>query len=348
MDSENKIKLLIIDDSVIVRNLLSLHLSKFEDIEIIGTAVDPIDAMEKILLLKPDVITLDIEMPRMNGLEFIPILMEKNPLPIIIFSSLVKENSETRFKAIELGALEVVLKPEKDLHIQMATLGVDLATRIRAVKNAKIQKIIPDPKLIKEIESLKSLKQADKFIFIGSSTGGTNIIQHILMNLPSEIPPILIVQHMPEAFTGLFAGRLNQICKNIEVREAKHNEDLKHGLALIAPGDQHLSIKRVDNRIKTVLSKTPKVNRFRPSVDVLFNSAAEVVGKIAIGVILTGMGDDGSSGMLKLKSVGAKTIAQSPKTCTVDSMPQAAIKKNAIDYIEDFQAIPKKILQLLG
>jgi len=342
------IRVLIVDDSSIVRNLLQQNLSKFPDIEIVGSAVDPYDARDKIVELNPDVITLDLEMPRMNGLEFITVLMEHHPLPIIVFSSLVDGECETSLKALELGALEVVPKPVHDLVDALPSVVSELVNRIRGVYGAKVQKFKADPEIVKQVASLSNIRPAEKIIAIGSSTGGTEVVRYILECMPKEIPPIIVTQHMPEGFTASYAKRLNDSCKNLEVREAQNNDVLYSGLALIAPGNYHLVLQREGLKYKVKTKSSPKVNRFRPSVDVMFFSTAEIAGENAIGVILSGMGEDGAEGLFRLKQKGAKTIAQSERSSAVFGMPQVAIKKHAVDYIEDQEQIPVRLLKLLN
>ncbi|MBE7412919.1 MAG: chemotaxis response regulator protein-glutamate methylesterase [Leptospiraceae bacterium] len=342
------IKVLIVDDSAIVRSLLHQNLKKFSDIEVVGTAVDPYDARDKIVELKPDVITLDLEMPRMNGLEFITVLMEFHPVPILVFSSLVDGECETSLKALELGALEVVPKPVHDLANAIPSISTILVNKIRGINGAKIQIIKANPETVKQITSLSNIRPAEKIIAIGSSTGGTEVIRYILEHLPEGTPPIIITQHMPEGFTTTYAKRLNDLCKYLEVREAESGDVLQHGLALIAPGNYHLILQKDGLKYKVTTKMSPKVNRFRPSVDVMFLSVAQTAGKDAIGVILTGMGSDGAEGLLKMKDSGSLTIAQSEKSCAVFGMPASAIKKNAVDYIEDIEEIPIRLLKILG
>ncbi len=344
-----KIKVLIVDDSAVVRNILNSNLSKFDDIEIVGTAIDPYDARDKIIKLKPQVITLDLEMPRMNGLEFIEVLMEHFPLPIIVISSIVTGNCETSLKALELGALEVVPKPTSDIAENLSYMIQELADKIRAVSKARIFKsAIGNSNSINiNTENILKSERVKKIIAIGSSTGGTEVIRYILENMPENIPPIIVTQHMPQGFTDAFAKRLNAVCKNIEVREAKNNDFLHNGLALIAPGDFHLMLTRSGTEFKVSVKNSPKVNRFRPSIDVMFTSVAMTSGINAIGVILTGMGEDGAKGLLLMRGKGARTIAQSEKSCVVFGMPAASIKLKAAEFIEDIEGIPKRILQIL-
>jgi len=342
----SKIKVLIIDDSAVIRNILSSNLSKFEDIEIIGTAADPYEGRDMIVKFRPDVVTLDIEMPKMNGLEFVGVLMEHYPLPVIIVSSLVTGRCDTSLKALELGAIDIFAKPSSDISRNMPLQMADLHNKIIAASHAKVTKRITSG-IIKKSSSLASIKASDKIIAIGSSTGGTEAVRKVLEPLPSNIPPVIITQHMPAGFTNSFAKRLNDICRNIEVKEAENNERLINGTALIAPGGFHLLLKRDGAKFKVNIKQGPKVSGHRPSVDVMFLSVAQVAGKNAIGVILTGMGGDGSEGILEMLKKGADTIAQSEDTCVVFGMPREAILKGGAKYIAKLEDIPEKIIGIL-
>ena len=343
----SKIKVLIIDDSAVIRNILSSNLSKFEDIEIIGTAADPYEGRDMIVKFRPDVVTLDIEMPKMNGLEFVGVLMEHYPLPVIIVSSLVTGRCDTSLKALELGAIDIFAKPSSDISRNMPLQMADLHNKIIAASHAKVTKRITSG-IIKKSSSLASIKASDKIIAIGSSTGGTEAVRKVLEPLPSNIPPVIITQHMPAGFTNSFAKRLNDICRNIEVKEAENNERLINGTALIAPGGFHLLLKRDGAKYKVILKDGPKVCHQKPSADVMFYSVAEAAGKNSIGVILTGMGADGADGLLKMKNKGALTIGQSERTCVVYGMPREAALRGAIDFVEDLENIPEKIVNLLN
>ncbi|MBP7653614.1 chemotaxis response regulator protein-glutamate methylesterase [Candidatus Dependentiae bacterium] len=348
----NKVKVLIVDDSAVVRNILASNLKPYNDIEVVGTASNPYEARDMIVSLKPDVITLDIEMPRMNGLEFISVLMKSFPLPIIVISSLVSGKCETSLLALELGAVDIFAKPTADVSRKLPLIINELHDKIISVSTAKIFKkqektFVPDEKKI-SLSNLSNINATEKIIAIGASTGGTEAIKRVLEQLPPNMPPIIMTQHMPAGFTNSFAKRLNDICKNLEVREAADNDKLYQGLALLAPGNYHLLLARDGAKYKVLVKDGPKVCHQRPAVDVMFLSAAEVAGKNAVGVILTGMGSDGAAGLLAMKNKGAKTISQSEKTCVVYGMPREAVLKGAADFIEDLDAIPNRIIRLLN
>lgn len=341
-----KIKVLIVDDSAVVRNVLSTHLQKYDDIEIVGTASDPYEGRDLIVKLKPDVITLDIEMPKMSGLEFISVLMKHYPLPIIIISSLISGKCETSLKCLELGAFDVVSKPSTDIVGKLSFMIDELYRKICAAAMANTHNLVRSQSNGSVIH-LSQIQATEKIIAIGASTGGTEAIRKVLERLPANIPPIIITQHMPAGFTASFADRLNNICPNLEVKEAIDNEGLSTGKVLIAPGDYHLLLKRDGAKFKVNIKQGPKVSGHRPSVDVMFLSVAQVAGKNAIGVILTGMGGDGSEGILEMLKKGADTIAQSEDTCVVFGMPREAILKGGAKYIAKLEDIPEKIIGIL-
>ncbi|HPG29644.1 MAG TPA: chemotaxis response regulator protein-glutamate methylesterase [bacterium] len=344
-----KVKVLIVDDSAVVRSILSSNLRKFEDIEVVGTASNPYEARNMIVELKPDVITLDIEMPRMNGLEFISVLMKSYPLPIIVISSLVSGKCETSLHALELGAVDIFAKPANDISGAFPLIIEELHQKIIYASFAKVgNSILEKPKNEKNIEVLSNIKSSEKVIAIGASTGGTEALKRVLEKLPQNMPPVIITQHMPAGFTKSFADRLNNICKNIEVREAVDSEKLHSGLALVAPGNFHLLLARDGAKFKVIVKDGPKICHQRPAVDVMFLSTAEIAGKNAVGVILTGMGSDGANGLLAMKKKGAVTISQSERTCVVYGMPREAYLKGAVDFVADLDDIPGKIIQALN
>ena len=340
------IRVLIVDDSAVVRKLLSDQLSKYRDIEIIGSAMDPYIARDKIVRLKPDVITLDLEMPRMDGLSFLARLMKYYPIPVVVLSSLTPKNSETALKALELGAIEVLCKPgvsygKMDMSRQL----------VRAIRAAAVAKHDYHPKFVKPVKYETDLHDfkfttTNKVIAIGASTGGTKAIETILEAMPVTTPGMVIVQHMPENFTTAFAKRLNEICK-IEVREAQNNESVIPGLALIAPGNHHMLLYRSGANYKVRIKDGVPVHYQRPSVDVLFQSVARHAGKNAIGVILTGMGSDGAKGLLAMKKAGAYTLAQDEKTSIVFGMPKEAIQLGAANKIVSLPSMPEAIIGAL-
>ncbi|MBU1086737.1 MAG: chemotaxis response regulator protein-glutamate methylesterase [Candidatus Omnitrophica bacterium] len=348
-----KIKVLIVDDSAVVRDILSKELSKESGIEIVGTAMDPYVARDKIVFLKPDVLILDVEMPRMDGLTFLEKLMEHYPLPVIILSNLTPDGCELSLKALELGAVEVMHKPMLDLSYKLRELIILLTDKIKAAAGVKYRFLVTreEKRLEKEkkkenfIPIIKAnlINLTDKIIAIGSSTGGTEALQGILRVLPHGFPGILIAQHMPENFTRSFADSLNRVCQ-IEVREAKHGDTIYPGLALVAPGNYHMILKRSGVRCYVEVKQGPLVCRHRPSVEVLFNSVAKHMGKNSVGVILTGMGSDGAEGLLKMKEAGAFTIAQDEASCVVFGMPHEAIKLGAAAKVVALKKIPQELV----
>ncbi len=340
------IKVLIIDDSAVVRKVLSKELSKFKDIEIVGTAVDPYVARDKIVKLKPDVITLDLEMPRMDGLTFLAKLMRFYPMPVVVLSSLTPKNSETALKSLDLGAVDVLCKPGD----AYSTLDVSqsLAGAIRTAASARIN-YNPEkshgPVKVAQSSILLS-KTTHKVIAIGASTGGTKAIEVVLRGMPATSPGTVIVQHMPENFTTSFAHRLNEISP-MEVREARDNDHVVPGVALIAPGNYHMVLRR-NGAIYTVKIKDgPRVHYQRPAVDVLFQSVAKTAGTNAVGTLLTGMGMDGAKGLLAMKEHGAYTMAQDEATSVVFGMPKEAIKMGAANKVVPLQNVSQAIINAL-
>ena len=344
------IKVLIVDDSAVVRSILNRELSRIPDIEVVGTAPDPYVAREKIVALKPDVITLDVEMPKMDGITFLEKLMHHFPLPVIILSSLTPKGCETALKALELGAVEVMHKPELDLSYKLQEMILLLVDKIRSAAATKYRfsyRSNKEPKLKPVVVNSSSmLKTTDKILVIGASTGGTEALRYVLPSLPASFPGILVAQHMPENFTNSFSKSLNSICQ-MEVREAKDNDTIHPGLVLIAPGNYHMLLRRSGARYYVQVKDGPLVCRQRPSVEVLFKSAAKYAGKNCIGLILTGMGNDGAEGMLELKAAGAHTIAQDEKSCVVFGMPKEAIKCGAAVEVVSLEHIPERLVRLL-
>ena len=338
------IKVLIVDDSAVVRQVLSSELSKVSDIEVIGTASDPYFARDKILSCKPDVITLDIEMPRMDGLTFLKKLMAQYPIPVIIVSSLTQKGGEIAMEALECGAVDVICKPGAAYTVgNIASILIDqirAASRISLNKLGKKSSSAP----IKPV-TYSMTATTNKILAIGASTGGTSAIERVLMSMPSSAPGIVIVQHMPEKFTKAFADRLNKIC-DIEVHEAQNGDSIVPGRALIAPGNHHMILRRSGARYYVELKDTPPVFHQRPSVEVLFNSVAMFAGKNAVGVILTGMGTDGAQGLLEMRKAGASTIAQDQESSIVWGMPGEAVKIGAADYVLPLDNIAEMALSL--
>jgi two-component system chemotaxis response regulator CheB len=346
--SENKIKVLIVDDSAVVRKIFSEELAKEPDIDVVGTAPDPFIARDKILLLKPDVITLDIEMPRMDGITFLKKIMKHFPLPVIIVSSLTTKGSQMAVEALESGAVEVLAKPGGPYSVE--DMCVQLKEKIRAAARARIRQSSPlDQSIQAHLAPLPSawIEKTPRVIAIGASTGGTEAIKEILVQLPANIPGIVIVQHMPAHFTTLFAARLNQICQ-VEVKEAEEGDSVLNGRALIAPGNYHMLLRRSGSKYCVSINDGPLVHHQRPAVDVLFNTVARYAGANAIGVLLTGMGRDGAQGLLTMKLAGAKTIAQDETSSVVFGMPKEAIKIGAADRVVPLHRIPQEIINFLN
>jgi two-component system, chemotaxis family, protein-glutamate methylesterase/glutaminase len=346
-----KIKVLIVDDSALVRKILTTEIGKDSAIEIIGTAPDPYIARDKIVKLNPDVILLDIEMPRMDGLTFLRKLMKSYPCRVIIVSSLAKKNSETALKAVEYGALGVIAKPGVAYSVQdMSEEVIEKIKQVSAVplsklqfKDTSVQKTHSE-KLTKETESPYVFNATNKIIAMGASTGGTEALKTVLLEMPINMPPVVIVQHMPQFFTKSFADRLDEICA-IKVKEAEDMDILAPGKALIAPGNKHIEIRTSGSIYYAKVLDGPRVNHQKPSVDTLFNSVAKYAGKNAIGVILTGMGKDGADGMQNMKEAGTFTIAQDEESCIVFGMPKEAISRGCIDTVVPIDKIASTILE---
>jgi two-component system chemotaxis response regulator CheB len=337
------IKVLIVDDSAVVRKVISKELARFEDIEVVGTAVDPYMARDKIVRLRPDVITLDLEMPRMDGLSFLVKLMKHYPMPVVVLSSLTPKNSDTALKALELGAVDVLCKPGAT-H-STGEISQSLARAIRAAASARIQNNPGKSSIpVERVNGDHLLVQTThKVIAVGASTGGTRAIEAVLSTMPVTSPGTVIVQHMPENFTTSFARRLNKICP-MEVREARDNDRVVPGVAFIAPGNRHMLLYRSGGAYRVKIKTGPRVHYQRPSVDVLFQSVAKNAGRNAVGVLLTGMGADGAKGLLSMRENGANTIAQDEKSCVVFGMPKEAIKLGAVDEVVPLSNISRSII----
>jgi len=340
------IRVLVVDDSALVRRVLSEELSRFPDIKVVGTAVDPYMARDRIVELKPDVLTLDVEMPRMDGLSFLAKLMKHYPLPVIIVSSLTPENSENALRALRLGAVEVIPKPGSQFTVP--DVGRRLVRAIRAASVARVRRVAEEENGAEEPAPLpRNLETTHKILGIGASTGGTQAIERFLRALPPNSPGTAIVQHMPPGFTSSFAERLDRICP-MAVREARDGDILAPGLALVAPGGHHLLVRRSGARYLVKVKAGPPVNRHKPSVDVLFRSLAESAGSNAVGVILTGMGADGAKGLAELRETGGFTIAQDEGTSVVFGMPKAAIDLDGVDEVLPLEEIPHRVLEALS
>jgi len=340
-----KIKVLVVDDSAIVRKILSETIALESDMEVVGTAPDPFVARDKILALQPDVLTLDIEMPRMDGLTFLKKLMKFHPMPVIVISSLTQSSCEISLEALRNGAVEVMGKPGGPYSI--GELREGLAHKLRAAAGARIAK--PKPVSIAPIVPLinSGRLRSDMIVAIGASTGGTEAIHDVLIRLPANIPGMVLTQHIPKQFSTSFAQRLNRVCP-FEVKEAEDGDEVGPGRALLAPGDFHMVLRRTTSGYRVQIQDGPKVCYQRPAVDVMFSSVANAAKENAVGVLLTGMGSDGAQGMLAMRNAGARTIAQNEATCVVYGMPREAVRMNAVDQVLPLDGIPSAILKLVG
>lgn len=354
MENTKKIRVLVVDDSAVVRQTLSDMLNSDPDIQVIATAADPYIASERIQEELPDVITLDVEMPRMDGLTFLKKLMSQHPVPVVMCSTLTECGSETALKALECGAVEIITKPKLGTKQFIEESRVRLCDVVKAAAQSRTRRVSPAEKLvapklnadavIEKAFSKAMIQTTDKVVVVGASTGGTEALRVFIENMPLDAPGIVIVQHMPEKFTEAFAKRLDGICA-ISVKEAANDDTVIRGRVLIAPGNKHMLLKRSGARYFVEVKDGPLVCRHRPSVDVLFRSAARYAGKNAIGVIMTGMGDDGARGMLEMKEGGAFTIAQDEASCVVFGMPKKAIELGSVDKVVSLERIPEMVLE---
>lgn len=346
--ADRRIKVLICDDSAVVRALLQEIIRADPDFEVVGTAMDPHQAREMIKLLNPDVLTLDVDMPRMDGLEFLSRLMRLRPMAVVMISALTTKGSETALKALELGAVDFIAKPKAENMRALLAYGNEIRDRIRSAYRARVA----GPATVREARpaaasALEPRALGENVICIGASTGGTEAIREVLSRLPERCPPVLLVQHMPEMFTQSFARRLDGLCE-LSVKEAEHGEPVVAGSAYLAPGHSHLRLVRRGGSFHCDLSSAPPVNRHRPSVDVLFHSAAQVAGRRALGVLLTGMGKDGAEGLLAMRNVGAWTVAQDEASCVVYGMPREAARIGAAVDVAALKLIPRRVLDQLA
>ncbi len=386
---DNKIKVLVVDDSAVVRQSLSAILEADPEIEVMGTAADPIIAVKKIMREVPDVITLDIEMPRMDGLTFLRKIMAQRPIPVVVISSLTTKGTEAAMKALEYGASEVIGKPSMNPDVFFQESHIMLCDAVKAAAMSKLRRIkaddimekvnptrpAPAPQPVSRISTVRTtipsasisnvqpkytadavlekssssdlVIPTEKIIALGSSTGGTEAIRVLLSSMPEDMPGIAIVQHMPEGFTRSFSNSLDQISR-LSVKEAENGDKLYKGRVLIAPGNKHMLIKRVGKEYFVEVKEGPLVNRHRPSVDVLFRSAARYAGSNAIGIILTGMGNDGAKGMKEMHDAGAHTIAQDEQSCVVYGMPKEAVKEGGVDDVVALDNITRHLVSILA
>ena len=346
------IRVLIVDDSATARTVISEALSKDPEIEIVGTAPDAYVARDKIVQLKPDVICLDVEMPRMDGISFLKKLMKHFPIPVLMVSSLTQKGAQVTLDALEAGAIDYVAKPHSYIYDGIVDIEKELITKVKMVASSNLSARIKQKEARKEgvtaVKPIYSLAETtNKIIAIGASTGGTVALTDLLKTFPKNMPGTVIVQHMPVGFTKSFADRLNEIC-DVDVKEAEDGDIISKGRVLIAPGDVHMVIRREGGNYKVKIGTGEKVSGHRPSVDVLFNSVAKQAGTNAIGVILTGMGSDGAKGMLAMKNSGAINIAQDERSSVVWGMPRVAVEIGATNYIEPIDKITSKLVQLLN
>ncbi len=343
-----KIRVLVVDDSTLMRALLAQMIELAPDMEVVGSAPDAATAREMIKALNPDVLTLDVNMPGMDGLAFLEKLMRLRPMPVVMVSSLTEAGSEATLRALELGAVDFIGKPKTDHEKSLDLYAEDLVEKIRAAKSARLRQAVGSREAPQPVAAPRNLPPTarnttvGKVIFIGASTGGTEALKTVLQGMPADCPPILVVQHMPETFTGSFARRLDTLCQP-KVIEAQGNERIETGTVYIAPGHSHLKIRR-SGGLMTELTQTALVNRHRPAVDVLFESAAEVMGNKALGMILTGMGKDGAQGLLKMREAGARTFGQNEASCVVYGMPREAFEIGAVEEQASLEELARRVL----
>lgn len=350
----NKIQVLIVDDSAIVRQTLTDILQSDHDIEVMAVANDPYIAAQKIAQQVPDVITLDVEMPRMDGITFLHKIMTQHPIPVVMCSSLTEEGCATTFKALEYGAVDVITKPKLGVKNFLEESRITICDTVKAAARAKVRHVskqaghpveakLTADAVLEKPSGKAMIATTEKVVVIGASTGGTEALRVFLKMLPVDIPGMVIVQHMPEKFTASFAERLNNDCA-VTVKEAENNDRVVRGRVLIAPGNKHTLLKRSGASYYVEVKDGPLVSRHRPSVDVLFRSSARYAGKNAVGVILTGMGDDGARGMREMHDLGAYTIAQNEATCVVYGMPHEAVEMGGVDKIVPLDKIAHSVL----
>lgn len=354
MSMSRRIRVLIVDDSAVVRQALTEILGGDPALEVIGTAHDPLIAREKISRERPDVITLDVEMPRMDGVTFLKELMAEDPIPVVMCSSLTEKGAEITMRALQYGAVEIINKPRMGAKQFIEESRLQICDAVKAAARARVRRLAtltidPEPKLTADVildkpRREETFRTTEKVVAVGASTGGTEALRIFLQALPYDAPGLVIVQHMPQGFTAAFARRLDSICR-VDVKEAADGDTVVPGRALIAPGNRHMLLKRSGTRYYVEIKDGPLVSRHRPSVDVLFRSVARYAGLNAIGVIMTGMGDDGARGMLEMKQTRAFTLAQDEESCVVFGMPQEAIKRGGVDRVLPLEQLADEVMR---
>jgi len=346
----SRIKVLVVDDSAVVRQVVTGLLTEDAGIEVMAAVADPVLAMARMQTQWPDVILLDIEMPRMDGITFLKKIMQERPTPVVICSTLAESGAQTSIEALAAGAVAIITKPKLGLKQFLSDSSNDMIAAVKAAARANMSRIHVREKHTADVilpptpATSAMIQTTERVVAIGTSTGGTQALECVLEALPRVCPGIVVVQHMPEKFTAAFAARLNGLCQ-ITVKEAQHNDRVVMGQALIAPGGKHMLLRRTGAQYFVDVIDGPLVNRHRPSVDVLFRSVAKCAGANALGVIMTGMGDDGAAGLLEMHRAGARTVAQDEQTCVVYGMPKEAVKRGAVDKSLPLQSIAREILQ---
>ncbi|MFT3802841.1 MAG: chemotaxis response regulator protein-glutamate methylesterase [Burkholderiaceae bacterium] len=350
-----RIKVLVVDDSALIRQLMTEIINRQPDMTCVGAAADPFVAREMVRATNPDVLTLDIEMPRMDGLEFLEKIMRLRPMPVVMVSTLTERGADVTMRALELGAVDFIAKPKLDVVKGLREVAAEMTDKIRAASHARVRRIVsarpPAAPIVKPPLPMQPALPAgragtEKLILIGSSTGGTEALKELLLGLPPDAPAVLIAQHMPAGFTTSFSLRLDAICR-IRVREATHGERVLPGHAYLAPGGKHMRLARTGANYVIALDEEAPINRHRPSVEALFRSAAQVAGPNAIGIMLTGMGADGALAMREMKDAGAFNIAQDEASCVVFGMPREAIAAGAVDEVLPLDRIAPRVLEVL-
>jgi two-component system chemotaxis response regulator CheB len=336
MTTGKRIRVLVVDDSALMRQVLGTLLARDPAIEVVGAASDPYVARDKILALRPDVLTLDVEMPRMDGLAFLEKLMRGHAMPVVMVSSLTESGCETTLRALELGAVDFVTKPKVDLRERIGDIAQEIIDKVKAAAGARVRQASPRPpaqaQAAVRTKALGGFRTTQQILAVGASTGGTEALREFLTALPPDAPGVVVVQHMPEHFTRAFAERMDTLC-TVRVKEGEDGDRVLAGHVLIAPGNHHMRLVRDGATYRVRLSQDPPVNRHRPSVDVLFDSCASAAGRNAVGVIMTGMGDDGARGLLAMRNAGARTLGQDEATCVVYGMPKVAAEVGAVEQV---------------